>query len=126
MSEHHHVNYMKIYWILMIMFIVSVVGPEVTDNKALILLSAFGIAIVKALIVAGWFMHLAWEKKIIWYAVCTSLAFMFLFVFAVSPDILKDSGHNWKSNIVVNAEEGMPKHDHDHEAASHDEAKSHH
>lgn len=113
MSEHHHVNYMKIYWILMAMFIVSVVGPEVTENKALILLSAFGIAIVKAIIVAGWFMHLAWEKKIIWYAVCTSLAFMFLFVFAVSPDILKESGHNWKSNIVVKAEDGMPGHHHE-------------
>jgi hypothetical protein len=94
----------------MAMFIISVVGPEVTDNKVLILLSAFGIAIVKAIIVAGWFMHLAWEKKYVWYAVCTSLAFMFVFVFAVAPDIMKDSGKNWQSNIVVKAEDGLPKH----------------
>jgi caa(3)-type oxidase subunit IV len=107
----------------MVMFLISVIGPEVTENKVLILLSAFGIAIVKAIIVAGWFMHLKWEKKYIWYAVCTSLAFMFLFVFAVAPDIMKPSGHNWKSNIVVKAEDGMPHHD-DH-SADHGEGHGH-
>lgn len=123
MSEHGHTNYKKIYWILMVMFIISVIGPEVTENKALILISAFGIAAVKAIIVAGYFMHLATEKKFIWYGFITSLALLFLFVIAVAPDIMKKEGHNWKSNIVVEATETA--HGSNHESHEQHEASPH-
>jgi hypothetical protein len=42
-------------------------------NKILTLITAFGIAIVKALIVAAFFMHLNVEKKYIWYVLLTML-----------------------------------------------------
>ena len=108
-GEHHHVNYSKIYYALLVLFIISWLGPEMTHNKIFILLLAFGIALIKAIIVAGYFMHLAYEKKYMWYAFITALGLLFLFVAAVAPDIMKDHGQNWKSHIVVKAEDGYPK-----------------
>ena len=58
MSEEHHdvhpaSHYWKIFWILCALFAVSVAGPEIAkvlDNKtvakAIVLITAFGIAIV--------------------------------------------------------------------------------
>jgi caa(3)-type oxidase subunit IV len=105
MSEHHHTNYKKIYIWLVILFLVSVAGPEIFEgNKPLVLIFAFGIAVVKAIIVAGWFMHLKDEKRYIWYAFITSLSLLFIFIIAVAPDIMNESGKNWVSNIKVVAE----------------------
>jgi caa(3)-type oxidase subunit IV len=116
MSEGHQTNYAKIYWTLMILFIISVAGPEMfPESKAVILITAFGIAVVKAIIVAGWFMHLAHEKKYIWYGFITSLALLFLFVIAVAPDVTMTKGHNWQSQIpsTMDSHEGHDETNHD-------------
>jgi|SaaInlStandDraft_1057018.scaffolds.fasta_scaffold09730_6 caa(3)-type oxidase subunit IV len=126
MSEEHHTNYAKIFWTLMVLFVISVVGPELPWpedlKKTMILITAFGIAVVKAIIVAGWFMHLAHERKYIWYAFITSLAFLFLFVVAVAPDVTMTKGTNWESQIPWEAEaqpaEGKSE-------ASHDDSSHH-
>ena len=47
--------------------------------KWLTLVTAFGIAVVKAYLVAANFMHLKVEKKYVVYLLLTALAFMFLF-----------------------------------------------
>jgi caa(3)-type oxidase subunit IV len=134
MSEHEHVNYKKIYIWLVIMFLISVIGPEMfPDNKAIVLITAFGIAVVKAIMVAGYFMHLAHEKRYIWYGFITSLSLLFLFIIAIAPDIMNKEGKNWKSTIEVVAEpkahgdhganhsehHGNDTHDHGHQGHSH-------
>ncbi len=129
MSEEHHTNYAKIFWTLMVLFVISVAGPEMfPENKAVVLITAFGIAVVKAIIVAGWFMHLAHERKYVWYAFITSLAFLFLFFVAVAPDVTMKKGTNWHSQIPHDmetphskAKEDKAGHDHDgHEHDGHD------
>lgn len=121
MSEHHQTNYTKIYFWLVGLFLVSVAGPEIFEgNKPLVLIFAFGIAVVKAIIVAGWFMHLATEKRYIWYGFITSLSLLFIFIIAVAPDIMKESGKNWVSTIEVKAEDGHgDHHDDNHSAEAH-------
>jgi len=71
------------------------------DNKTMVLLSAFGIAIVKALMVCAYFMHLNTEKKFVWYLLITCLTMMYLLYIALVPDIMRKEGQNWKSNIEV-------------------------
>ena len=67
MSEHTHPDYWKIYKWLLVLFAVSVLGPWLfPDVKVIVLLTAFGIAVVKALLVAANFMHLNVERKYIW------------------------------------------------------------
>ena len=111
MTEHAHPNYLKIYFILLILLVASIIGPEIGeafDFPALTLVTAFGIAIVKAIMVAGWFMHLNHERKFVWYILLSCMAFLFIFIVAVSPDVMKKSGQHWVSNIVV---EGEKAHD---------------
>ncbi|MDX1493826.1 MAG: hypothetical protein R3253_07205, partial [Longimicrobiales bacterium] len=48
---HHHVNYFKIYVTLVVLFLISVAGPEVgefTGLRWITLITAFGIAVWKA------------------------------------------------------------------------------
>jgi caa(3)-type oxidase subunit IV len=98
MGEHGTKGYIKIYLILLALFVVSVLGPEL-GIKTVTLITAFGIAIVKAFLVCAHFMHLNVEKRYIWYMLLTCLALMFMFFTALVPDILSHSGHNWESKL---------------------------
>jgi caa(3)-type oxidase subunit IV len=106
-GAHHPVEYYyKTYAALVVLFLVSVIGPyigEITGMWWLTLITAFGIAFVKAGLVIRNFMHLTVEKAFVHYFLITSLAFMLLFFFAVSPDVRNHEGTNWK-NLAAEAE----------------------
>ena len=92
----HHVDYGKIYKWLVILFVISVTGP-ILGIKWLTILTAFGIAIVKASLVANYFMHLKFEKQFIWLLMLTCLLFLFVLFTFVAPDILNHEGANWEN-----------------------------
>ena len=102
---------MKIYFILLGLFIISVLGPEVRDSgiipmsemagNILVLTTAFGIALVKAYYVVAYFMHLKFEKKIVNYMLVTCCVFMFLFFSAVAPDVMRHKGENWTNTAAA-------------------------
>jgi caa(3)-type oxidase subunit IV len=94
-----HRNYVKIWAILLGLLVVSVVGPMV-GIRWLTLVTAFGVALVKAYMVAKNFMHLDIEKPIVHWMLLIALAFMVLFYSGVSPDVEKHSGQQWKKNYV--------------------------
>jgi caa(3)-type oxidase subunit IV len=100
-SEAEHLKlYLKIYLTLLALFLVSVAGPFVgglVGSKALVLVTAFGIAVVKAYLVCSHFMHLNIEKRYIVYLLSTAVMFMFLFYAGVSPDVMEHHGRNWKN-----------------------------
>ena len=96
MSEHGpHRNYVKIWGILLVLLVISVVGP-MTGIRVVVLITAFGIALVKAYIVAKNFMHLDIEKPIVHWMMAIALAFMVLLFAGVAPDVMKDRGQQWK------------------------------
>lgn len=110
-EEHVHSveHYRNVYLALVALFLVSVAGPMVGDAldlRIITLLTAFGIAVVKASMVVHYFMHLTVEKRFVHYFLVTSLAFMFLFFFAVAPDVMKHEGTNWKN---VSAQQTVEK-----------------
>ena len=81
-EEAHLKLYFKIYVSLLVLFLISVAGPVVGDlvhSKALALVPAFGIAVVKAYLVCAHFMHLNIEKRYIGYLLTTEVVFMVLF-----------------------------------------------
>jgi len=55
----------------------------------------FGIAIVKAYLVAANFMHLKFEKKFIWYLLILSICLLGVFFFGVAPDVMMTDGDQW-------------------------------
>lgn len=95
-GEHtHHGNYVKIYGILLALLVVSILGPEL-GIRWVTLVTAFGIAGVKAYMVAKNFMHITVAPRYVAYLVGTCLIFMLLFFAGTAPDVMKFSGTNWK------------------------------
>jgi caa(3)-type oxidase subunit IV len=109
-SAEHHTNYIKIWAILLGLLVVSVAGPML-GIQAVTLITAFGIAVVKAYLVAKNFMHINLEKKFVTYLIVTSLVFMLLFFAGTAPDVMKSYGTGWEKvadqwNPPVVASEG--------------------
>ncbi len=111
-TEHTHVNYVKIWAILVVLLGVSVVGP-MFGIKAVTLITAFGIAVVKAYLVAKNFMHINVEKPFVAYIVVTALVFMLLFFAGTAPDVMKKFGTNWEKPSWINppAHASAPSHE---------------
>lgn len=101
-GDHSPSHYVKVWGILVVLLIISVAGPEL-GIKSVTLFTAFGIAVVKAYMVAKNFMHLNVEKRFVVYLLVTALAFMFLFYAGTSPDVMQHHGHNWK-NVAAEKE----------------------
>ncbi len=99
-SVHSHPDYFKIYYILVGLFIVSVLGPTL-GIPAITLITAFGIAIVKATMVAAYFMHLNIEKRYIWFILFVMLTFLAVLFAGVAPDVMKHKGTNWRHAAEV-------------------------
>ena len=97
MSDHaaHATNYVRVYLVLLVLFAVSVLGP-LLGIEVVTLVAAFGLAVVKATMVAGYFMHLNVEKRYIWYLLLLMLAFMLVLFAGVAPDVMKAGGQNWR------------------------------
>ena len=108
-AEHGTNFYVKIWAILLVLLVVSVLGPEL-GIKWVTLLTAFGIAIVKAYLVAVNFMHINLTPRYVIYAVATALVFMLLFFAGTAPDVMKSSGHNWKKPAWIQAEADYAAH----------------
>jgi caa(3)-type oxidase subunit IV len=112
-AEHtHHGNYVRVWAILLALLVVSVAGPLVAQfiehrHTALLLTlaTAFGIAVVKAYMVAKNFMHINFTQRFVSYLVMTMLVFMLLFFAGASPDVMKVEGQNWVKPAWIEANE---------------------
>jgi len=105
MSDHaeaHHddSHYWKVYFILLALLVVSIIGP-LLEIRAVTLITAFGVALVKAFLVAKNFMHLNVEKQYVVYLMATMLVFMLLFFAGAAPDVMKWEGDNWVKPFVA-------------------------
>lgn len=125
-DDHHHEehihsqrHYVNVWLVLLGLFAVSVAGPML-EIKVITLITAFGVAVVKASLVVHYFMHLTVEKRFVHYFMATSLAFMFLFFFAVAPDVMKHEGTNWV-NVAAKEQTAKIEADPNHGAPAHHE-----
>jgi caa(3)-type oxidase subunit IV len=101
-AEGHHINYWRIYWILLVLLVISVAGPFL-EIQIVTLITAFGIAVVKAYLVAKNFMHLNVQPSFVGYMLATALVFMLLFYAGTAGDVMNHSGDNWVKPDVVQA-----------------------
>ena len=125
-QEHaHHRNYVAIWGILLVLLAVSVAGPLVapgfgpTIGRWVMLITAFGVALVKAYMVAKNFMHLDIEKPIVHWILLVALALMVLLYGALAPDVQKGEGSGWKKDAGFHHSFVTSK---PHEAGEHGEA----
>ena len=92
---HEHPNYVKVWVTLLVLLVISIAGPFL-GIKVVTLITAFGIAIVKAYLVAKNFMHVNVEPRFVVYLLGTTLVFMLLFFAGTAGDVMKHSGENWQ------------------------------
>ena len=95
-KESHAKQYIKIYVVLLILMGISLIGPEF-GIKPVTLLTAFGIAFVKAYLVCAYFMHIKFETKWVGYMLLTCCVFMGLFFAGVAADVMKHEGSGWQN-----------------------------
>ena len=88
--EDHHVNYMAIFWWLLALTILEVLAgvpqagpsyPQMLKGFLLVIM-----ALVKAGLVAAYFMHLRFEKLALAYIALVPLILCIFVVLAVMPD----------------------------------------
>ena len=103
--HHDQTSYVAIWGVLCALLGVSVLGPMV-GVRLLTLMTAFGIAIVKAYMVCRYFMHLNIEKKWVAYILGFMLAIMLVFFGGVAPDVLRPEGLRWQKTYVEPATAG--------------------
>ena len=95
MAENHGpAHYKKIWAILLGLLIVSFVGPFL-GIQWLTLVTAFGIAVVKAWLVAKNFMHIDVQPRFVAYIVTTCLVFMLLLYAGTAGDVMNQTGDQW-------------------------------
>ena len=114
-TAHEHPNYVKIWAILLGLLCISVAGPFL-GIPVVTLITAFGIAIVKAYMVAKNFMHLNIERQYVVYLILSMLVFVLLFFAGTSPDVMKWEGDNWVKPKVEQASSHATHHDSAHHA----------
>jgi caa(3)-type oxidase subunit IV len=112
----HEAHYKKIYAILLVLLVISFFGPWL-GIRWLTLVTAFGIAIYKAWLVAKHFMHLTVQPRYVIYMLSTVLVFMLLFYAGTAPDVMEHEGAHW---VKVNPDAGQP------DRVLHPEAGAHH
>ena len=115
-DEHGHTKYFKVYLTLLVLLIISYLGPML-EIQWVMLVTAFGIAVVKTVIVGAYFMHLNIEKKYISYLMLTVLMLLFVFFGGTAGDIMNKDGSNWVHDPFIPA----PREDHD----THDDSADH-
>jgi len=93
----HHPNYIKVWAILVALLIVSVLG-SMSNIRDVVLIAAFGVALIKAYLVAKNFMHINVEKRWVPYLLIMCLLFVAILFAGVAPDVMKQSGQNWSKN----------------------------
>jgi caa(3)-type oxidase subunit IV len=92
---HAHPNYVKVWAILLVLLVISVIGPMV-GMLWLTLVTAFVVAVIKALMVAAYFMHLNIERAYVKYLLFVILTLMLVLFAGVAPDVMKRAGTNWR------------------------------
>lgn len=108
-------KYVKIWGILLILLVVSIAGP-MFERPTVTLVTAFGIALVKASLVVTYFMHLNVEKRYIRYMLYAMLLMIGLLFAGTAPDVMQTSGMRWQNQAVRElieehaTHEGNPSH----------------
>jgi caa(3)-type oxidase subunit IV len=98
MGAHDPRHYFRIYSLLVALLAVSVLGPML-EIRWLTLVTAFGVAGIKAVLVARHFMHLSTEKRWVSQVLILALAMMVVFFFGVAPDIMEHEGLFWEHHV---------------------------
>ena len=85
-GEHPKVNYMGIFWILVVLTVAEVGVVYVPLPKLILAVILIAFALAKAVLVAAYFMHLKFEKKTMWLIASAPMIFATIMTVGLIPD----------------------------------------
>lgn len=91
-ESHAHPNYVAVWTALVVLLVVGIAVGFLKD-PVLGAVLVFGVATLKALLVAANFMHLRFEPLMVRVIVLSALACVFVVLIALIPDIVYVYGH---------------------------------
>jgi len=90
-EAHPPVNYMSIWWYLLVLTVGEVAIVYVGIPRVPLVLALVVFAMVKTFLVAAYFMHLKFEKRVMWVIALAPLIFATILTIGLVPDAEK--GH---------------------------------
>jgi len=122
-QQHHHVNYLGIFGALCVCTLASV-GLDLIDlrhSMLLLIALVLGVAVIKALFVMAYFMHLKFEGKWKWVLLMPTTILAVGIPLAMLPDI----GEHYYDYDVPQSATIAVDHGHGDDGGEHAEADSH-
>ena len=105
-------HYVKVYLVLLVLLAVSIIGPTF-EILLVTLVTAFGVAVIKAWLVIKHFMHLTIERVVPKLFLAASVLLLALFWGGVAPDVQLHEGKLWENDAAKEAvARGIPEDDH--------------
>ena len=92
-------HYVKIYLLLLALLAVSIIGPTF-EILFVTLITAFGVAVIKAWLVIKHFMHLTIERVMPKLVLAASVLLLALFWGGVAPDVQLHDGRMWENDAA--------------------------
>ena len=99
-NGHSHPPYILIWFLLVVLFVASV-AFSLFSSVVVGVVFAFFIAVVKALMVASYFMHLNIEPRFVWYMMFLALGAVFIMWLGIAPDVMEVNGAHWTKSADV-------------------------
>jgi len=98
---HGHPNYVMILIVLIVALTISVL-PTIfgMPNVGWVVMLAFGVAVLKAVIVIGNFMHLKYEPHLLWGLLGFALFVFAAFFWGVMPDVNKNFDNDNPNSLI--------------------------
>jgi caa(3)-type oxidase subunit IV len=94
-------SYINIWLIILVLFGVTIAVSQISPSRPLLLAVAFGIAVVQAILVAAYFMHLKGERPYIHYLLYSMLVAMMMLYFGTQADVRHFSGEHWTATDTM-------------------------
>lgn len=85
-GDHKEPNYMGVFWALLILTLAEVGVFYLNAPRLVLIVSLVSMALVKAALVAAYFMHLRFEKRTLALIVIAPLALSSILLIGISPD----------------------------------------
>ena len=105
-SAHHEPNYMNIFWALTVLTIIEVAVVYLPLSKFAIGILLVSLAVIKATLVALYFMHLRFEKRTLGMIALTPMVICVFLIFMLLPDLTAPDKTYEPSEQVAVSESG--------------------
>src|SRR5207249_6102284 len=108
-GEHKETNYMGVFWALLVLTVAEVGIFYLHPPRLVLVISLILMALVKAGLVAAYFMHLRFEAKTLALIVISPLGLSALLIIGLTPDARYNPPRKPPTQWVLPGQEGKEK-----------------